>query len=37
MDLKVINNMVMCGLRDGNLIAIDNNTHEALYGFGAMK
>lgn len=36
MDLKLVKNIVMCGLRDGNLVALDSNTFKAAYGFGAM-
>lgn len=37
MDLKLVNNIAMCGLRDGNLVALNINTLKAEYGFGAMR
>lgn len=37
MDLQIVNDLLICGLRDGNMIVMDSDSMESLYGFGAMK
>ena len=37
MDVSLVNNIAFCGLRDGNLIALNTYTCKAEYGFGAMR
>jgi len=37
MDLQMVNDLLICGLRDGNMIVMDSDSMEILYGFGAMK
>lgn len=32
-----MNNIALCGLRDGNLVALNTKSFKAEYGFGAMR